>query len=180
MFGADGWCKSCGMPLAEQYGPLTLQRKGLSKLPSAWVPNWRFDAICLGESLANEVTASFRVKYWPIAWHGFSPGSSVQLVIPSTDEPWFDSHELSQVLIAVHGTAGAKCSDCGKWRWMPLASEALPTPIRHPSWDEFDIVASPEWFGDGWKSFRQIMVRRELAELIVAAGPKDFAARDWV
>jgi hypothetical protein len=39
-----------------------------------------------------------------------------------------------------------------------------------------DVIASPEWFGDGHRSFRQVLVRRELAELISAASPKDFKA----
>jgi hypothetical protein len=38
----------------------------------------------------------------------------------------------------------------------------------------FDVVASPEWFGDGWNSYRQILVRFELAEILAAASPRDF------
>lgn len=34
--------------------------------------------------------------------------------------------------------------------------------------------ANPEWFGNGWKAFRQVLVRRELAELLAAASPRDF------
>ncbi|HEY8457426.1 MAG TPA: hypothetical protein VIL34_17670 [Actinopolymorphaceae bacterium] len=39
---------------------------------------------------------------------------------------------------------------------------------------DVDVAASPEWFGDGWKAFRQILFRRELAELIASASPRDF------
>jgi hypothetical protein len=35
------------------------------------------------------------------------------------------------------------------------------------------VAASPEWFGDGWNAFRQIVVRRELAHVIVDASPHD-------
>ena len=56
----------------------------------------------------------------------------------------------------------------------PLTKETLP-PLRNaPAFEEFDVVASPEWFGDGWNAFRQILVRRELAAMIVAASPRDF------
>ncbi|MBE2321137.1 hypothetical protein DVA67_034710 [Solirubrobacter sp. CPCC 204708] len=41
-----------------------------------------------------------------------------------------------------------------------------------------DAVASPEWFGDGCKSFRQMLVRRSLGELLAHASPRDFALRD--
>ena len=40
------------------------------------------------------------------------------------------------------------------------------------------IAASPEWFGDGWSAFREILVRRELAELIVASSPRDFRIQE--
>lgn len=178
MFGPSGWCGSCGMPLVEQCGPLTLQRRGMSKLPAAWVPNWRFDAYCLDESLAREVSDRFHVEFWPISWRGTSPSAAEQMVVPSTAEAWFDKCELSEALVAAHGISGATCDGCGIWRWMPLASESLPKPRQHPSWDGLDVVASPEWFGDGCKSFRQIMIRRGLAELIAAASPDDFEIHD--
>jgi hypothetical protein len=43
---------------------------------------------------------------------------------------------------------------------------------------DFDVAASPEWFGDGWNSYRQILVRRELAELLAGASPRDFKVKD--
>jgi hypothetical protein len=56
---------------------------------------------------------------------------------------------------------------------VPLAYEQLPPPAPTDLGGS-DIAASSEWFGDGHQSYRQILMRRELAELIVAAGPKDF------
>jgi hypothetical protein len=57
---------------------------------------------------------------------------------------------------------------------MPLAFGTLP-PLRIvPALEDVDIAASPEWFGDGWNAYRQILVRRELAEFIAAASPRDF------
>jgi hypothetical protein len=44
--------------------------------------------------------------------------------------------------------------------------------------DGVDVAASPEWFGDGWQAFRQILFRRPLAELIANASPRDFRIRD--
>jgi hypothetical protein len=40
------------------------------------------------------------------------------------------------------------------------------------------VVASPEWFGAGKQSFRQILWRRDLADFLVAASPKDFKVQD--
>jgi hypothetical protein len=52
-------------------------------------------------------------------------------------------------------------------------------PYRHvPSLDEVHVAASPEWFGDGAQAFRQLVVRRSLAEALVAASPRDFSIRD--
>ncbi len=61
---------------------------------------------------------------------------------------------------------------------MPLAFGALP-PLRiTPPLGDVDIAASPEWFGDGWQCFRQILVRRPLAEMIAGASPRDFTVRE--
>ena len=57
---------------------------------------------------------------------------------------------------------------------MPLAFEQLPALQDIPGLEDVDIAASPEWFGDGMKSFRQILVRRKLAMLLVSGSPRDF------
>jgi len=80
------------------------------------------------------------------------------------------------------GHVGARCSECGVWRWLPmgftlvppLSDQVLPPLLEVPGLADVDVAASPEWFGDGWKSFRQVVVRRALAELIVDASPRDF------
>lgn len=40
------------------------------------------------------------------------------------------------------------------------------------------VAASPEWFGDGCQAFRQIIVRRRLAEMMVEASPRDFRIQE--
>lgn len=177
MFGEAGWCHSCGVPTGPQTGSLVLQRKSM-KVEGAWVPNWRFDAICLERSVADEAARRFRIDLLNIEWRGVSPGDAQQIVVPSVGDVWFDHDELREKTIARHGTAGAACADCGTWRWMPLPFGMLP-PLRiTPPLADVDIVASPEWFGDGWKAFRQILVRRELAEFITAASPRDFKVQE--
>lgn len=173
MFGEDGWCHSCGVPNREQTGSIILGRKGM-KAEGAWVPYWRYDAICLAGDVAREVDARFDVELKDVEWHGASPGQAKQIVVPSWGEAWFDPEELKAKTIERHGRDGATCPECGVWRWLPLVFGMLP-PLRiTPPLGNVDIAASPEWFGDGWKAFRQILVRRELAELIAAASPKDF------
>ena len=180
MFGEDGWCRSCGVPRRPQSGSLVLRRKGLVA-EGVWVPNWRFDAICMAESVAAAVAGRFAVELLPVEWRGKSPGGAAsQIVAPSVGERWFDPDELRAAAVARHGVAGAACSDCGVWRWMPLAFGMLP-PLRiEPALGDVDVAASPEWFGDGMQSFRQILVRRELAEVLVAASPKDVKIREPV
>ncbi|MBM7790567.1 hypothetical protein [Tenggerimyces flavus] len=56
----------------------------------------------------------------------------------------------------------------------PLSYEQLPALEVRPELGDVDVAASPEWFGDGWKAFRYLLLRRELATLIAEAGPKDF------
>lgn len=174
MFGVDGWCHSCGIPLRGQCGPLTLKRTGLAPLAGGWVPNWRFDTVCLENSLAARITERFRVELRGVQWKGVPPGIAWQIVIPTVGPAWFDPDRLHELAADRHGTAGAVCSGCGTWRWMPLTYGLLPPVTLEVLEADLDAIASPEWFGDGHQSFRQVLVRRELAELIAAASPKDF------
>jgi hypothetical protein len=178
LFGEDGWCHSCGVPRHPQTGPLMLQRKGLVPLQGAWTPNWRFDAICVERSVAAGLSDRFSVDLREVAWHGTAPGEAMQFVAPSVGNNWFDPDELRQSATGHYGEAGATCSECGVWRWMPLPFGLLPPVIPSPEWAQHDVIASPEWFGAGHKAFRQILVRRELAELIAASSPKDFKIQD--
>ncbi len=173
MFGEDGWCRSCGVPKCPQTGSIVLQRKGM-KVEGGWVPNWQFDAICLERSVAEEAASRFALEALKVDWHGSPPGEAMQIVVPSVGDAWFDPEELREKAIEQHGSAGATCAECGTWRWMPLAFGMLP-PLRIlPTLGNVDIAASPEWFGDGWSAYRQILMRRELAEFIAAASPRDF------
>jgi len=176
MFGEDGWCRSCGVPKGPQTGSIVLRSRGM-KVEGGWVPNWRFDAICLERSLAEEAALAFRLDLVDVGWRGGSLGHARQIVIPSVGQAWFDHDELRAKAIERHGTAGTACAECGIWRWMPLSFGELPRLRIVPTLDGASIAASPEWFGDGWKAFRQILVRRELAELIAAASPRDFKVR---
>lgn len=173
MFGADGWCRSCGVPKHSQSGSLVLQRKGM-KVEGAWVPNWQFDVICLARDVAAEAVARFELETREVAWHPSSPGDATQIVVPTVGTFWFDPEKLRAAAIARHAVDGATCTECGVWRWMPLTFGLLPRLRLTLSLGDVAIAGSPEWFGDGKQAFRQILVRRELAELIAAASPRDF------
>jgi hypothetical protein len=60
----------------------------------------------------------------------------------------------------------------------PLTDEVLPPVLDVPRLEEVDVGASPEWFGDGWNAFRQIVVRRELAQIVVEASPREFRIQE--
>lgn len=175
MFGENGWCRSCGVPNRPQCGSLVLQRRGMSSTEGAWIPNWQFDALCLSARLATEVEAAgFRLPTLPVVWPRSEPVGAVQVVAPVVGSAWFDRAALEEATTTRHGSSGAACSECGVWRWLPLASERMP-PYRLPAIPaDVNVAASPEWFGAGWKAFRQLVVRRGLAELIVRSSPRDF------
>lgn len=179
MYGEDGWCRSCGVPRRNQCGSLILQRRGFGSVEGVWVPNWQFDALCLERTVAERAReAGFGLPLLPVEWHGLPPGDAMQIVPPTVGDRWFDPDELRVRTSAKHGTAGARCDECGVWRWYPLLSEEMP-PYRYASFAErVDVAASPEWFGDGMKAFRQIVVRRALAEFLVTASPRDFRIRE--
>jgi hypothetical protein len=174
MFGEDGWCHKCGVPRRAQSGSLILQRKGMKSADGAWMPYWQYDVICLAQPLAHELSKDFSVDLRSVEWHGAPAGKAQQIVAPRTKTNWYDPKTLTKLTTKSHGSAGATCEECGQWRWMPLLPHELPAPKRDRSWNNLDVVASPEWFGDGLKAFRHVAMRRELAALIVSASPRDF------
>ena len=176
MYGENGWCRSCGMPLGEQSGPLVLRRKGM-RVEGAWLPYGQYDAICLERALAEEVADRFRVHLMPVRWRG-SGEEAMQIVAPSVGSEWWDPNELRRRTVQRHGVAGDSCAECGRWRWNPLSFGELPQMLDVPELRGHDIAASPEWFGSGWNCFRQVVMRRDLAELIAAASPRDFYVLD--
>lgn len=156
MYGEDGWCHFCGVPCHAQTGSLILQRKSF-KVHGAWMPYWQYDAICIEAGLADELAQNFRVDLIDLEWHATSPGKARQIIAPPIGDGWFDPDQLRARLIARHRMAGAECAECGVWRWMPLGfapvppltSEVLPPVVDVPAFEDHDVVASPEWFGDG-------------------------------
>jgi hypothetical protein len=97
-----------------------------------------------------------------------------QLLIPTIGTRWFDPEILTALAQKRHGAAGKRCTECDVWRWFPLEFPELPFPeLGYPE-PENPILASPEWFGSGRLAFRQIVVRRDLAELLASASPRDF------
>jgi len=179
--GPDGWCRACGVPSKPQSGSLVLQRRGIT-VQGAWMPYWRYDVICLEADLASRIARRFRVDLIDVEWHASPPGRAAQILVPTVGARWFDHDELRDRVTAEHGRPGETCGRCGAMRWLPLGfapvppltTLTLPPLLDVPEFAEHDVVASPEWFGDGMSAFRHILVRRELAETIVAAGPRDF------
>ena len=146
-------------PLREQQGSLTLQHKGMATISGASVPYWRYDVICLEQSLAVEVSARSTVELIPVEWRGFAAESAKQILIPTVGTQWFDPDELRAASIASNGSDGARYPGCNRWRWLAVPWDLLPPLRLQPPLADIDIAASPEWFGDGWKSFRQVLVR---------------------
>lgn len=178
MYGIDGWCHSCGVPKREQTGSLILQRKGFKTVEGGWVPNWRFDVFCVDALLAEEAVSQFGVSLRPVVWHGDPPGDAAQVDITPTRARWFEPAALEAIFSRIEdGTAGSACADCGVWRWMPIGMGDLMMPSSEATAGNPPVIASPEWFGDGKQSFRQVLWREDLAEMLATASPKDFRSK---
>jgi hypothetical protein len=175
MYGEDGWCRSCGIPTGPQIGPLILSSRGFRPTDTAWIPNWRLDVLCLSDALADAIQDRFgSVETRPVQWRSSKPVPASQVVIPVHGESLFDSATLEERTKARHGSSGAKCGGCGVWRWYPLAWDEMPlVAIELP--DSIQVTASPDWFGDGARSYRRLVFRRGLAEMIAEASARDFS-----
>lgn len=173
MFGENGWCHSCGIPLVPQCGSLTLRSKGLKAGLDAWLPYWRYEAYCFSRVFAEELAADFPLDLRPVAWPRTPPLEAMQVVVPVVGDRWFDPSLLRAAAEARHGKAGTTCPDCGRWKWLPLTVELPPLEIR-PGLGGAVIASSPECFGDGRNFYRHVLVKRELAERVAERAPREF------
>jgi len=181
MYGEDGWCHSCGTPKHEQTGHLTLQGSGFPSAP-VFIPNWQFNAICLDAATAAHVASRFNVNMLEVHKPRTSDTGVHQLLPSVTSEPWYDSDALRRVVTAQHrqhhgDTAGTTCSGCSRWRWLPVSEGSVapaPDALVGPS----DLIASPETFGDGWNTFRHLLLSRALGEALFAANRRTFSIRE--
>lgn len=178
MYGEEGWCRACGVPKHEQTGSIVLQRKGLTSVCGGWVPNWQFDVYCLDADLAATAAKRFEVALRPVRWPRNPPGDASQIVIPSTDQPWFDPQMLTERISRVHGQAAETCATCGVTRWLPVGMDILPSPPTDRLGGDPPVLASPEWFGAGKQSFHQILWRRDFADFLLESSPRDFRIQE--
>lgn len=56
---------------------------------------------------------------------------------------------------------------------MPILEAEAPIQVDSLVTDS-DLIASPEVFGDGLQSFRHLLFRRVLGELLVSASPRSW------
>lgn len=177
MFGEGGWCKACGLPQHPQSGSVVLQRKGLTPT-GGWVPNWQFDVYCLDSSLAERAASDFGLEFRPILTPTGEEYAAQQVVIQSTVQEWFDPEEIEWRIAPIHGVGFEICSICERRRRMPVGMDVLPMPPSSVFATRPPVVASPEWFGAGFQSYRQIVWRRDVAEFLVREAPKDFKTQE--
>lgn len=177
MFGADGWCESCGVPSHPQTGSLVIQA---NKFPTSsfWMPNWRYDTLCVRVPDASHIIDRFDLTTRPVRTPRSGDTDVVQLLPQVMTRPWFDETLLRERVRARHDDDGARCPQCGVWRWLPLASKHLPAV--EPALDRSDgaLVASCEWFGDGKQAFRELRLCRPLALALVSLNPRVWSIED--
>ncbi len=160
MFGPDGWCHTCGVPLTEQRGSLVMQRRASSNYDGAWVPNWRFDEYCIDEPLTDAVKDKFRLDLMPVGWRGpvRPPGRARSLRHRSglaglTKRRCADGPARATVRARAARRAGR-----GAGTRSPIAQLR---PVILEARPELSVSASPQWFGDGlqalaqWSAFSQ-------------------------
>jgi hypothetical protein len=135
---------------------------------------------CLAQAIADVASERFGIGLRPVASVSEPMIEARQVVIDSSVAPWLDAADLNRLITPIHGQASETCADCGVTRWMPVGMDVLPGPSGAIVAAQPTVVASPEWFGAGKQSFRQILWRRDVAEFLVSSSPKDFKVQEVV
>jgi len=152
-----------------------------SKFPTAdvWMPNWLFDVVCVSACVAEEVRGQFNVTLREVRKPRTGPTGAQQLIPVRTRGAWYRPADLEDAIHSRHGQlsgdrTGGTCAGCGRWKWLPVMVGDVPVQASALSTSS-DVIASPESFGDGLMSFRHLLFRRPLAELLVAKNPRSWS-----
>lgn len=177
MYGDEGWCRGCGTPLGGQTGAIVIQG---NKFPTAevWMPNWLFDVVCVSARVASDITERFNVGLGDVLKPRGGLTGAKQLLPAQTVERWYRQDELARAVRARHSEhdgerTGSSCGRCGRWKWLPVTEGESPIAASAFA-SAFDVISSPEVFGDGLMSFRHLLFRRPLGEALVAASPRNW------
>lgn len=172
MYGEDGWCRGCGIPLVHQLGSIVLKRSSRDNFAGAWLPNWQFEAFCVDGKLGAELVGSYRVRTLPVGWRGSEGDAALQILADQDDAFYFDPGRLEAAAVEVHGEAGEKCGQCGKWKWNPVSLNRLPPAIIDRPVVR-DVIIGRDWFGSGLNAFRRVLFSRRLGEWLASSSPRD-------
>lgn len=142
------------------------------------MPNWLLDVVCVSERLAADISERFNVGLGEVHKPRKGPTGTRQLLPVRTVESWHRQEELAFAVRARHREysgkrTGATCGTCGRWKWLPVSENDAPI-VAGAVVAASDVIASPETFGDGLKSFRHLLFRRPLGETLVAASPRNW------
>lgn len=69
------------------------------------MPNWRYDFFCLDAAFGDELVQRFGMTTRPVDWPTGSGTDVVQIVVPRSDDAWFDPAILDVTLSAIDGVA---------------------------------------------------------------------------
>jgi hypothetical protein len=146
------------------------------------MPNWRFDSYCVSADLAKQVAEKFSVPLRAVHKPRTGPTTAMQLLLTCTSSNWHWSGDLSRAALRRHSRfsaekTGSQCPVCRVWKWLPVSEDEVPT-IAGALNSTADLIASPEWFGDGRAAFRHVAFRRGLAELLHGASPRNWDIRE--
>lgn len=145
------------------------------------MPNWLFDVVCVSPDVARVVSTSFAVPLREVHKPRGGATGVMQILPAVTPEFWYDPDELATAVKHRHreyygDETGTQCPACDQWKWLPVSEGEAP--IRGASLTtDADVIASPEVFGSGLSSFRHILFRASLAELLLAANPRSWSIR---
>jgi len=142
------------------------------------MPNWCFDVVCISAEVATQIQERFAIRLGDVHKPRTGPTGVRQILPVESPAAWHRQEDLTRAVIARHGkdygdVTGSTCTACGVWKWLPVGEDEVPV-LAESLDSDFDVIASHEYFGSGQSSFRHLLFRRALGEVLVAASPRNW------
>jgi hypothetical protein len=156
-----GRCSDCGVGRS-QVAPFKVRSKYFRESDVCCTLEWIHDVAIVPSSIFHEHAAPFQIASRPLLdFRTAAPLTDWCQMVPQAVVDFAASPPATELL-------ASRCLTCGANKWRMSPGSAIAEPASPPGWAAF--VQSSDWFGEGAFAFQPLLIRRDLARILIDLG----------